>query len=82
MDVISAIGGNLLSLGLFYVRDEIADAIVSSCPELEWVEFTDLNGDKKVQISGELVLTKGLKLLTKLKVRGVSVRVGTDWGGY
>jgi hypothetical protein len=81
-DVLSKIGGKLLSLGLMSVSEEIAEAIISSCPDLEWVEFADLNGVKVVQVSAELVLKNGLKWLTKLKVRGVSVRVGTDWGGY
>ncbi len=30
----------------------------------------------------EVKIKKGLKNLTKLKVKGVSVRVGTDWCGY
>jgi hypothetical protein len=81
-DVLSVIGGSLLSLGLLSVSKDISDAILSNCPCLEWVEFADLNGDKKTQDFAEMALKKGLKRLTKLKVKGVSVRVGTDWGGY
>jgi hypothetical protein len=81
--VLCGIGGNLDSLALWGVNAEVIDMIVKNCGCLRYLElevFMMESDEVKVEAMKQK-LKSGLKMLAKLKLNGVSVRLGSDWDG-
>jgi hypothetical protein len=81
--VLPEIGKNLLILDLFIPSKEVISGIVEYCPNLHYL-YLEVMGELKDDDLEELKhsLMEGLKKLSKLKVNGMTVRLGTDWEGY
>jgi hypothetical protein len=77
-----SIGKNLIGLSLKLSKMDIDTIrmIVKFCPNLEYLAL----GFRFYQVSEEVKneIKDGLKRLSKFRINGDCVRLGTDWVGY
>jgi hypothetical protein len=82
--LLPAIGRNLSSPK--YTASEMSSRTVSlivvHCPALEMLAISWNLSDFEKKIAAVILLRRGLKKLSKLKVNGDSIRLGTYWEGY
>jgi hypothetical protein len=77
IEVLPAIGGNLISLEIEVANEEMLAVILKFCVNLQYLEIDGgFVGEESVD-----AMKNGLVKLAKLKVNGASVRLGTDWAG-
>ncbi len=80
--VLCGVGRNLASLALRSVSEEAIGVVVEQCPNLQYLEVKFLQRFDSEK--GDLIkqtFKVWLNKLAKLKVNGVSVRLGTVWAG-
>jgi hypothetical protein len=76
-EVLPVIGGNLVSLEIEVSSEEVLAVILKECVNLQYLDIEGgVAGEESVD-----AIKNGLVKLAKLKVNGVSVRLGTDWMG-
>jgi hypothetical protein len=75
-EVLSVIGGNLVSLEIRVASEAIFAGILKECVNLQYLDI----GIVGLERSAEAIKV-GLVKLANLKVNGASVRLGTDWMG-
>jgi hypothetical protein len=79
MIILRGIGRNLVGLSLIeIVWDDVVDIIVESCPNLQCLSVGLPSADAGLIDSFKLTLKSGLKRLAKLRVNGVTVRLGIN----
>jgi hypothetical protein len=81
ISILRGVGGHLVSLFLRMAEVKAIGVIIESCPNLQYLEVTIVGSDTTMVESIKMTLKSGLKRLAKLKVNGVSARLGTDWEG-
>jgi hypothetical protein len=82
-DVLRVVGRNLVSLVLWEMSIEEIDGVVEYCPNLQYLQVRI--DERMLAVRFDEVKQKlkdGLKRLTKLKLNGAPVRLGTDWVGW
>jgi hypothetical protein len=81
-NILPALGRNLVSLKYRSSNSylETVNAIIEHCPNLHWLDLNEL--DALTKAMGVFLIKGGLKKLSKLKLNGITVFLGTDWEGY
>jgi hypothetical protein len=80
IEVLPAIGGNLISLEIGVASNAELELIFEYCSNMQCLEIGEIDVD--VEEESVDAIKNGLVKLAKLKVNGVSIRLGTDWKGY
>jgi hypothetical protein len=64
------------------VSVDAIDVIVECCPDLQYLDVWMIGVEDELDIAAaKIKLKSGLKRLSKLKVNGEFVQLGTDWKG-
>jgi hypothetical protein len=86
-DILAVIGRNLISLETFIYSSILTQGSISEhCPNMEYLDLEirceKYRSNKDYRTRMNLTLMATSKKMTSLKVNGLTVQLGTSWGGY